>query len=147
MWGNPNKPFINITGGAMFFIFLIVCVSLAAWVWVYHPPSVIGQVLSGTREERTLRNLQDPLAMRLWVLGQSYWGEAQRRQEVTEKIIAQWAKEVEDLKAAAYHAKAADMQWDLSKVPMEEKERQGLKDAYKAQAEASAAGVPPKPGW
>jgi hypothetical protein len=123
-WKDPNRAYINITGGAMFFMFLIFLTAVGAWIYVKHPPNVLTQVLSGTKEERTLRNLQDPLAMRLWVLSDmSFVGNSDTRRQVVEQVIKQWAEEVKDLKEKAYHSRAADMSWSLNGVDLTDEQK------------------------
>ena len=109
-------------------MFMMALLGCATYVWIRHPPSVLTQVLSGTQEERTLRNLQDPLAMRLWVLGQSYVGVAEMRKSLTETIIKQWEEEVKTLGKDAYHTRAAEMSWNLKALDLTEEQRRTVSD-------------------
>jgi hypothetical protein len=117
---NNERAFIRITGPAMFWLFMLAIVAAATYIWVTNPPSIVTQMLNQTKEERALRNLQDPLAMRLYVCSQMF-GDASRDRLMT-KIVEQWASEVTDLKDRAYHTKAAEP-WsiDTLDIPAEQK--------------------------
>jgi hypothetical protein len=137
-----DRPLIRITGGAMFWMFMMALLGCATYVWISHPPSVLTQVLSGTSEERQLRNLQDPLAMRLWVLNQAYVGDTVSRKALAEQIIRQWEGEVKSLGKDAYHTKAADMSWNLKNLEITEEQRKALSETNARVVEQQV-----KPSW
>ncbi len=141
-----DRALIRITGPAMFWVFLIILTLTLAWVHVKYPPSVLSQVLNGTEQERTLRNLQDPLAMRLWVIGEmSFMGEVDSKAKAVESVIKQWSEEVKDLKEKAYSTKAADMSWSLKGLDLTEDQKKAVKEINKLPE--VQAGAPVKPGW
>lgn len=138
-----------ISGPAMFWLFMVILTLTLAWVYVRHPPSVLSQVLDGTEQERMMRNLQDPLAMRLWVISDmSFGGNAEHRMRAVDSVIKQWSDEVKDLKEKAYHTKAADMSWNLKGLDLTDEQKKAVAEINKtAEVNISTGTGTIKPAW
>jgi hypothetical protein len=53
------------------------------------------------------------------------------QKSMVDAVIKQWADEVGVMKAEAYHTKAAESQWDASKLPLSKEQKDALIDVTK----------------
>ncbi len=127
------KVKIVALGWLGFWLFMSVLVGCGTYCYLKTPPNPIRDVMRATQEERMLRNMQDPLAMRLYALARPLkeYPNSTSIEVYKETIIAvikQWTEEVVALKDSAYHTKAADSQWDISKLPLNKEQKDALSE-------------------
>ena len=124
-------------------------------MWTSHVPDPVKIVLKATAEERALRNMQDPLSLRIYAATPALKDLLREEKvRVMEKIIQQWGDEVTQMRAEAYNVKAAPA-WNLEELGLEEAQQAAVKAAYdRAVAklvdkvgEPSRAAEGAGPGW
>jgi hypothetical protein len=98
---NDRRAFISINGPAMFWIFCIIAVVCATYVWLKKPPQ-LGNPLKYTEQERMLRAMRDPLALRLYALSHLKLYNDDNRMKAIQDVTQQWEKEVQALSEHAY---------------------------------------------
>jgi len=109
---------------AVFMIVLVLCGTIvclkgkAPVINIQRDPLV--QIMKMTQEERMLRNLQDPLALRLYALSQISFASSSKQAEVIKDVVSQWEGELATMREEAYHTSAASL-WDLSLLTPEQK--------------------------
>lgn len=126
---------INI-GWFGFWILLATAIACATYCYKITPNNPLRELMTSTKEERLIRNLQDPLAMRLYAMSKvleemSSQGTTDLQKAMIDAVVKQWAEEVGALKAAAYHSKAAESQWDASKLSLNQEQKEALIDVTK----------------
>ena len=129
-----SRQGVEFGGGFAFVCFVAVVLTFVYWFAKVRPEFLrsdqVSRLLSRTEEERTLRNLQDPLAMRLYVLSNTFIGDPSGRQKIMEQVIEQWKQEVSSLGKDAYHTSAASL--SLDSLGLTPEERQKVESAMKS---------------
>lgn len=96
-----ERPLISITGPAMFWLLCIIIVLCGTYMWKVKPPADPNP-LRYTQEERMVRAMRDPLALRLYAIGEMSWGSSTAKSKAIEQVIQQWEKEVTEMAENAY---------------------------------------------
>jgi len=137
-----SKPWI--TGPALFWLFMIVVVVGGYFTYSKAPKSSEAWLIAAlkvSQEERMLRQMQDPLAMRLYVFSQmkiSSGDSSSKIRDFQGKMIHiitdQWNQEVKQLGKDAYHMRSSTT-WQANDL---DPEAQALLKQVHQEAAASA---------
>jgi hypothetical protein len=136
-----SKPWI--TGPAMFWIFMIIVVGALYMGFTKSSKSpeawLIG-TMKVSSEERMLRQMQDPLAMRIYALSKVRFSYDDSREKMSKALIEQWDNEIEAVGKDAYHMRAVAA-WDAADLDPEAREilKAVHEKAAKAAQEQAAA--------
>lgn len=122
---------IKIVGmGAFgFWIFLATLVGCTTYCYLKTPQALVRDwAMKPSREEMLVKQLQDPLAMRLYALRASLnclptGTSSSTYQEIITAVVKQWADEVGVMKASAYHM---GNKWDASQLPLNKEQKDAL---------------------
>jgi len=136
-----DRSGVHFGAGFAFVMLVAVVLTFAGWLAKNRPDLVrrdpIVAALDATRQEWFIRNMQDPLTQRLWVVEQFGWQTDSYQTEAIQSVLDQWAAEVKALGTNAFRGMPANLSLDgLGLTPDQRKTVDRAVDQARAALEA-----------